>query len=102
MINGVIIKQPDVHTDYRGDYWTIWEDTDFDLVTTRILWLEGTEQGFNKGPGVDSKSRFIYIHGTPEEGLIGQPASDGCVRMYNKDIIELFSLVEEKTPVWIY
>ena len=77
-------------------------DTDLDLVTTRILWLEGTEQGFNKGPGVDSKSRFIYIHGTPEEGLIGQPASDGCVRMYNKDILELFSLVEEKTPVWIY
>ena len=76
-------------------------DTDFDHVTSRILWLDGLEEGKNKGPGVDSRSRYIYIHGTAEEGLIGKPASDGCIRMYNSEVIELFGLVEEKAQVWI-
>ena len=76
-------------------------DTQFDVVTSRILWLSGLEEGMNSGPGVDSKSRYIYIHGTAEEGLIGQPASDGCVRMYNRDVIKLFDKVDTKTEVWI-
>ena len=77
-------------------------DTDFDHVTSRILWLDGLEIGKNKGQGVDSRSRYIYIHGTAEEGLIGKPASDGCIRMYNSDVIDLFELVDEKAQVWIY
>ena len=77
-------------------------DTDFDHVTSRILWLDGLEIGKNKGSGVDSRSRYIYIHGTAEEGLIGRPASDGCIRMYNNDVIDLFDLVNEKVQVWIY
>ena len=77
-------------------------DTDYDHVTSRILWLDGLEEGKNKGNGVDSRNRYIYIHGTAEEGLIGRPASDGCIRMYNNEVIELFELVSEKTQVWIY
>tara|TARA_B100000575_G_C22914755_1_gene531009 strand:- start:158 stop:784 length:627 start_codon:yes stop_codon:yes gene_type:complete len=77
-------------------------DTDFDHVTSRILWLDGLEIGKNKGKGIDSRNRFIYIHGTAEEGLIGKPASDGCIRMYNSDVIKLFDLVDEKAQVWIY
>jgi lipoprotein-anchoring transpeptidase ErfK/SrfK len=73
----------------------------YDDVTTRILWLEGLEPGVNRGAGIDSKERFIYIHGTPSEGLIGRPASNGCVRMYNEDVIELFDRVPEGTPVLI-
>ena len=76
-------------------------DTDFDVVTSRILWLTGLEEGKNLGSGVDSKSRYIYIHGTAEEGLIGKPASDGCVRMYNVDVISLFNSVNIDTEVWI-
>ena len=76
-------------------------DTKFDVVTSRILWLSGLEKGKNLGPGVDSKSRYIYIHGTAEEGLIGKPASDGCVRMYNSDVISLFDRVDVNTEVWI-
>ena len=76
-------------------------DTEFDVVTSRILWLTGLEAGKNKGPGVDSKSRYIYIHGTAEEGLIGKPASDGCVRMYNDDVITLFDKVDTNTEVLI-
>lgn len=66
-----------------------------DDVTTRILWLEGLEPGVNQGGQVDSKQRYIYIHGTPEEGRIGQPASHGCVRMTNADVITLFDRVRE-------
>lgn len=79
------------------------DDTDLeeDDVTTRILRLTGLEPGKNQGPGVDSFSRYIYIHGTPEEGLIGRPASHGCIRMRNADVIELFDLVNEGTIVMI-
>lgn len=72
-----------------------------DYVTSRIMWLSGLDQGLNKGPGVDSYSRYIYIHGTHEEGLIGRPASHGCIRMRNADVIELFDQIPLKTLVWI-
>jgi len=79
------------------------DDTDLedDLVLTRVLWLEGLEPGRNRGAGVDSKERYIYLHGTNEEGLIGTPASHGCVRMRNRDVAELFALVPVGTPVTI-
>ena len=68
-------------------------DVEEDLILTRILWLDGLEPGLNRGPGIDSRERFIYIHGTNEEGLIGTPVSHGCVRMRNRDVIELFDLL---------
>lgn len=61
-----------------------------DLVTSRILWLDGLQPGFNRGGEFDTRERYIYIHGTPEEGRIGRPASHGCVRMRNADVIELY------------
>jgi lipoprotein-anchoring transpeptidase ErfK/SrfK len=70
-----------------------------DVVTSRILWLDGLEPGVNRGKRIDSYKRFIYIHGTASEGLIGRPASNGCVRMTNRDVIELFDLVPEGTRV---
>jgi hypothetical protein len=72
-----------------------------DLVTTRIIWLKGLEPGRNAGAGVDSFERFIYIHGTAEENKIGQPASHGCIRMLNKEVVELFDQVVVGTPVQI-
>ena len=72
-----------------------------DLITTRIMRLKGLELAINKGKGIDSYKRGIFIHGTPEEGLIGKPASHGCVRMKNKDVIELFNLVPVGTLVEI-
>ena len=64
-----------------------------DAITTRILSLSGQENGLNSGvESIDSFHRRIYIHGTPEEGLIGSPASHGCVRMRNQEIINLFDL----------
>jgi hypothetical protein len=72
-----------------------------DLITTRILWLDGLEPGINQGEGVDSRSRYIYIHGTQAEALIGQAASHGCIRMRNADVIDLFERVAEGDRVLI-
>lgn len=79
----------------------IGSDFDKDLITTRILRLQGLEPGKNKGKGIDTFCRCIYIHGTAEEHLIGKPASHGCIRMKNKDIVELFALVPRNTVVII-
>jgi hypothetical protein len=76
-------------------------DTGHDDITTRVLTLRGLEEGVNKGEKIDSYKRHIYIHGTAEEGLIGKPASHGCIRMRNDDVIELFSLVNEGLPIVI-
>src|SRR6266536_5928478 len=67
-----------------------------DLVTSRILWLDGLDE-----QNANTRDRFIYIHGTKHEHKIGTPDSCGCVRMRNADVIELFDLVDEGTPVVI-
>ena len=93
------------HRKNTGQIAEIYTDTTHikeDLITTRILWLKGIVPGLNEGGEVDSYTRCIYIHGTPEEGLIGTPASKGCIRMKNQDIFELFDLVPEGTLVGIH
>jgi hypothetical protein len=67
-----------------------------DLVLTRILWLEGTEPS-----NANTKERYIYIHGTNQEALVGKPASHGCVRLRNDDMAALFERVEVGCPVEI-
>lgn len=81
--------------------FTTKEKSATDDVTSRIMWLHGEEPGVNKGRDIDSYKRYIYIHGTSEEGLIGEPASHGCIRMKNEEVIELFNLVDENFPVII-
>jgi len=70
-----------------------------DWILTRILWLSGTEPGFNRLGEVDSMRRYIYIHGTPDSEPMGVPLSIGCVRMRNRDVAELFELVPAGTAV---
>jgi hypothetical protein len=72
-----------------------------DVITSRIMWLEGIEKGVNKGGNVDTYSRYIYIHGTAHEKLIGKEASHGCIRMRNDNIIELFEKVKQDMHVLI-
>jgi lipoprotein-anchoring transpeptidase ErfK/SrfK len=67
-----------------------------DLITTRILWLSGSDEENEK-----SYKRCIYIHGTPEEIKIGQPSSHGCIRMKNSEVYALYEFVENGTPVLI-
>ena len=72
-----------------------------DIISTRILWLSGLEDGINKGGNVDSYSRYIYIHGTNEEGMLGKKASHGCIRMSNNDIIDLCNSKINNSIVYI-
>lgn len=72
-----------------------------DWILTRILQLDGLEPGRNQGGQVDSLQRYIYIHGTPDRTSLGVPGSRGCIRMRNKDIIELASQVEINTRVFL-
>ncbi len=74
---------------------------DGNLITSRILWLEGLEPGVNRGGEVDTHDRYIYIHGTNREDKLGEPASAGCVQMANLDVIELFDQVRRGDPVLI-
>jgi lipoprotein-anchoring transpeptidase ErfK/SrfK len=67
-----------------------------DLVLTRILWLEGLDPG-----NANTRSRYIYFHGTNREDLIGTPASHGCIRLRNDEMALLFDLVDAGTPVEI-
>jgi L,D-transpeptidase YbiS len=70
-----------------------------DWILTRILWLSGTEIGRNRLGNVDTMRRYIYIHGMPDSEPLGVPGSIGCIRMANRDIVELFDLVPVGTIV---
>jgi UDP-N-acetylmuramate--alanine ligase len=83
-----------------GETWAGGPAAD-DLILSRVLRLEGLEDGVNRGPGIDSYERYIYIHGTNHEDTIGTPSSHGCVRMRNDDVIKLFEKVNEDTIVII-
>lgn len=77
-----------------------------DWILTRILWLQGMQDGFNKGVDstgtvCDSFERYIYIHGTPIDEPMGVPCSHGCIRMHDDALIELFECVDIGTSVWI-
>lgn len=67
-----------------------------DPVVTRILWLRGTEER-----NQHAYQRYIYIHGTPQESLLGNPASYGCIRMRSADIVELFDKVGIGAEVFV-
>jgi L,D-transpeptidase YbiS len=82
---------PALHERYPGRDW----------ILTRILWLSGCEPGRNRLGEVDTMRRYIYIHGSPDTAEMGRPGSIGCVRMRNRDIVELFDMIAPYTPVEI-
>ena len=81
-------------------YDPIEDQNKTDIITTRILHLKGLEKGVNLGGNVDSYQRAIYIHGTHQESRIGTPASRGCIRMLNRDVLALYENVKEGD--WVY
>jgi UDP-N-acetylmuramate--alanine ligase len=72
-----------------------------DLILTRVLTLDGLEPGVNQGAGCDSLGRWIYIHGTNHEDRLGSPVSHGCIRVANRDVVELFERLEPGDHVLI-
>ena len=73
-----------------------------DWILSRILWLGGLEPGINRYKEVDTCWRYIYIHGAPDDSFTGKPASHGCIRMKNQDVMELFELVSVGMKVFIH
>ena len=86
---------------WTGRVWREGEQMDNDLILSRILRLEGIEEGINRGGDVDTWNRYIYIHGTNQISDLGQPASAGCVRLDPEDVIDLYGRVDVGTPVLI-
>jgi lipoprotein-anchoring transpeptidase ErfK/SrfK len=72
-----------------------------DWILTRILWLSGCEPGKNRLGDVDTMRRCIYIHGSPDAVPMGTPGSIGCIRMRNRDIVEIFERVPPYAAVRI-
>lgn len=72
-----------------------------DWILSRILWLCGEEPGRNRLGEVDTMRRYVYIHGTGDDQPMGTPRSHGCIRMRNREVVELFDLVRPGTPVEI-
>ncbi|HRD48930.1 MAG: L,D-transpeptidase [Candidatus Competibacter sp.] len=72
-----------------------------DWILSRILWLTGLEAGFNRGGECDTLRRYIYIHGCPDHSPMGAPLSHGCIRMRNRDLLELFERVDVGDRVFI-
>lgn len=86
------VWSPELGAQYPGRDW----------ILSRILWLSGVEPGRNRLGCVDTFRRYIYLHGTPDVAALGRPASHGCIRMRNDDVIELFDLVSAGTDVELH
>ncbi len=89
-----------------GELWTDRPENPDNLITTRILRLDGLEEGFNRGLDaegavVDTFRRFVYIHGTNQHAALGTPNSHGCVLLSDDGILELHDLAPVGTPVLI-
>lgn len=89
-----------------GKIWTQDPVTEDNLITSRILWLEGMEPGINQGrnregQNVDTKQRYIYIHGTNQYETIGRPNSHGCLLLSDANVIKLFEKLPVGTCVYI-
>ena len=98
-VNSVFVKRRPTGEIYDGELGGRFPGRDW--ILTRLLWLSGCERGFNRLGDVDTMRRYIYIHGSPDSAVMGKPGSIGCIRMRNRDLLELFDLVEPGTPVEI-
>ena len=76
----------------------VWDGTpsDDDMILSRILRLNGLD-----AQNANSMERYIYVHGTNHEALLGEPTSHGCIRMANADIAEIFDRIELRAPLLI-
>jgi hypothetical protein len=94
---GAVLKD----REWTGQVWNAGQSTEKDLILSRTLWLEGLEEGVNRGGDVDTWSRYIYIHGTNQVEALGRPASAGCIRLNSREVIDLYERVDVGTPVLI-
>ncbi|MCL2829543.1 MAG: L,D-transpeptidase [Betaproteobacteria bacterium] len=106
-VNTVFVRRRPTGEIYTPELGNAFPERDW--ILTRILWLRGCEWGFNRDlkrdcgtqRTVDTMRRYIYIHGSPDDIVVGQAGSHGCIRMKNSDLIELFECVSVGTVVEI-
>ncbi len=98
-VNTVFIKRRPTGEIYTPELGARYPERDW--ILTRILWLSGCEPGFNRLREVDTMRRYIYIHGSPDSAVMGRPGSIGCIRMHNRDLLDLFKRVETGVDVEI-
>ena len=94
---GAVLKD----REWTREVWAEGQHSDQDLILSRILRLEGLENGKNRGGDVDTWSRYIYIHGTNQVEVLGRPASAGCIRLDPQEVIDLYEQVDEECCVLI-
>ena len=90
----VLVDRKSTGEIYNADLAKQYPDRDW--ILTRILWLDGVEVH-----NQNTKNRYIYIHGSPDESPMGMPGSKGCIRMHNYDVIELFESIHTGEDVVI-
>jgi len=93
-LGSVLVEREPTGEIYNADLAK--KNPDRDWILTRILWLDGVEV-HNR----NTKNRYIYIHGSPDETQMGMPGSKGCIRMHNNDVIELFESIHTGEDVVI-
>ena len=93
-LGSVLVEREPTGEIYNADLAK--KNPDRDWILTRILWLDGVE-----AHNLNTKNRYIYIHGSPDETHIGVPGSKGCIRMHNSDVIELFESIQSGEDVII-
>ena len=93
-LGSVLVEREPTGEIYNADLAK--KNPDRDWILTRILWLDGIELH-----NQNTKNRFIYIHGSPDETQMGMPGSKGCIRMHNYDVIELFESIKSGENVII-
>jgi lipoprotein-anchoring transpeptidase ErfK/SrfK len=91
-VNTVFIRRRPTGEIYTPDLGKRFPNRDW--ILTRIFWLSGCEPGFNRLGSVDTMRRYVYIHGSPDSVEMGKPGSIGCIRMRNRDLLELFDRVQ--------
>ncbi|MGR8979188.1 MAG: L,D-transpeptidase family protein [Gammaproteobacteria bacterium] len=99
-VNTVFIGRRPTGEIYNSDLAREYPNRDW--ILTRILWLGGLEPGKNRYGKVDTAWRYIYIHGCPDEFMLGKPESHGCIRMNNDDLVDLFDRVTAGMKVYIH
>ena len=98
-VNAVLVGRRPTGEIYGPELAAVYPDRDW--ILSRILWLTGLESGFNRGGNCDTLRRFIYLHGCPDPAPMSIPLSHGCIRMRNRDVLDLFERVETGTRVLI-
>lgn len=93
-IGGVLRSRIPTDEIWSNDPTNLLSSSNDDLVLTRLLWLEGAED-----ENANTFKRYIYLHGTNQEHLLGQPASHGCIRFSNNDIVEIFNALQAGNEV---